>query len=526
MNTFCRENKEHNMKKATKQYNQKIDICSINYKLRHTVRMRGMYKKVHSAIIALFTLVFLSGVLSSCGRLNMEGIEPRNQDAYNPIEELNTPLPKPSINPEVSPTPSESLDNAEESSEHSNTYEHPDNEPIITPEEPLESSESHRPPPDLSPGNSSGVPQDAYPDKSPDTTPDASPHKPCETSPEPSKTPKPLESTPPGPPQDPPPTPTPPSSPVENINIVNPYVPYTYDQMKDESLKLAELYPEIITLDSIGYSVEGRELTLIKLGKGNKKIILCGSHHAREYISSSYLMKMIEEYSKAYSNNNYFGKYNIREILDQISIYIVPMVNPDGVNLVNKGIDSVNDKEAVEAMVMLRPSYREWKANINGVDLNRHYPAKWEEKYDEVGKPASESFKGAAAGTEPEIQAMMKLSNENEFILAASFHTKGNVIYWADRGTVGSIPGVKEMTKRLASLTKYQSMPISEDPSIYSAGYENWFRLVFLRPAFCIELTPYNNTDVPHNEKKFDSLVWNNAKYIGLFMADEALGRQ
>ena len=283
MNTFCRENKEHNMKKATKQYHQKIDICSINYKLRHTVRMRGMYKKVHSAIIALFTLVFLSGVLSSCGRLNMEGIEPRNQDAYNPIEELNTPLPKPSINPEVSPTPSESLDNAEESSEHSNTYEHPDNEPIITPEEPLESSESQRPPPDLSPGNSSGVPQDAYPDKSPDTTPDASPHKPCETSPEPSKTPKPLESTPPEPPQDPPPTPTPPSSPVENINIVNPYVPYTYDQMKDESLKLAELYPEIITLDSIGYSVEGRELTLIKLGKGNKKIILCGSHHAREY---------------------------------------------------------------------------------------------------------------------------------------------------------------------------------------------------------------------------------------------------
>ena len=77
-------------------------------------------------------------------------------------------------------------------------------------------------------------------------------------------------------------------------------------------------------------------------------------------------MKMIEEYSRAYSNSNNFGKYNVREILDQISIYFVPMVNPDGVNLVNKGLDAVNNREAIEAMVMLKPSYREWKANING----------------------------------------------------------------------------------------------------------------------------------------------------------------
>lgn len=456
----------------------------------------------------------------------MQGIEPRNQDAYNPIKELNTPMPEPSVNSEVSPTPSKSSDNeGEEPAEHSNPHEQTDNEPIITPDVPLESSEAQSPPSDLSPDNSPGVPQDSCPDTQPDATSGASSGKPYDTLPEPSKTPGPLETTPPEPSQNPPPTPTPPPF-SENINIVNPYIPYTYEQMKDESLKLAELYAEIITLDSIGDSAEGRELTLIKLGKGDKKIILCGSHHAREYISSSYLMKMIEEYSKAYYNNNYFGKYNVREILDKISIYIVPMVNPDGVNLVNKGLTSVNNQEAVEAMVMLRPSYREWKANINGVDLNRHYPAKWEEKYDEVVKPASESFKGTAAGTEPEIQAMMKLSNNNEFILAASFHTKGNVIYWADRGTVDSISGVKDTAKRLASLTRYQRMPVSEDPSIYGAGYENWFRLVFSRPAFCIELTPYNNTDLPHDDKKFDSLVWNNAKYIGLFMADEALGRQ
>jgi hypothetical protein len=68
-------------------------------------------------------------------------------------------------------------------------------------------------------------------------------------------------------------------------------------------------------------------------------------------------------------------------------------------------------------------------------------------------------------------------------------------------------------------------MPVSEKPSVYGAGYENWFRLEFKRPAFCIELTPSNKTDVPHDDTKFDSLVWNKAKYIGLFLADEGLKR-
>jgi len=289
--------------------------------------------------------------------------------------------------------------------------------------------------------------------------------------------------------------------------------------------ELMETYPDIISLDVAGRSVEGRDLVLMKLGKGEKKIILCGSHHAREYISSTYLMKMAEEYARAYYDTGSYGNYDVKNILDSICIYIVPMVNPDGVNLVVNGPDSVGDKDAVAAMAMLRKTYKEWKANINGVDLNRQYPAEWEKKYDEIGRPASENYKGEAPATEPEVKAMMELSLANDFILAASFHTKGNVIYWADRGTVDLIPGVKDMANRLSRLTRYSLMPVSDDPSIYGAGYENWFRLEFLRPAFCIELTPLNNTDVPHDDRKFDKLVWNNAKYIGLFLADEALKR-
>lgn len=347
---------------------------------------------------------------------------------------------------------------------------------------------------------SAEITQDSDPDisPSPEPTPTAKP--------EPSPKPVPSEETAPG-------------------AIVNPYVRYTWDQMMAEAQRLRETYPEWIALDSAGASVEGRDLLVIRLGKGDRKILLCGAHHAREYISSSYLMKMVEVYADKAAKGELLGDFNPRELLNRVTMVVVPMVNPDGVNLVNNGLQAVSDQEVVAAMVMVNPSYRHWKANINGVDLNRQYPALWEEKYDDVGQPASENYKGAASATEPEVQAMMALARSDDFVLSASFHTKGEVIYWADRGTVNAISGARAIARRMGKATGYELMPVSEEPSVYAAGFENWFRLEFKRPSFCIELTPSNNTEDPHDDRKFDSLVWNKAKTIGLILADEALKR-
>jgi hypothetical protein len=349
----------------------------------------------------------------------------------------------------------------------------------------------------------------SYPDQQPEKQPKPSSVPTASALPKPENTPKPDPDT---------------NVPVQSLKgIVNPYVPYTYDQMMNEAKELEEKYKDILTTGSIGKSVEGRELLLIKLGKGEKRILLCGAHHAREYISSSYLMKMAEEYAAACTDSGKYGNYNVKDILDKVTLYMVPMVNPDGVNLVNQGIAAVSNQEAIAAMKMVNPSYREWKANINGVDLNRQYPAYWDEKYDNVGVPASENFKGTAPATEPEVKAMMRLTEETGFELAASFHTKGNAVYWADSGTAHLILQAKGIADRLSSLTGYDLMPVSKDPSVYGAGYENWFRQEFKRPAFCIELTEYNNKDLPHDDRYFDSLVWERAKYIGLFLANEAM---
>lgn len=286
------------------------------------------------------------------------------------------------------------------------------------------------------------------------------------------------------------------------------------EELTQDALKLRNLYPEIISIGVIGKSVEGRDIMLLRLGKGTKKLLLLGTHHAREYITSTFLIKTVDDYAKAYSANEKLGKYDIRALLDQTTVYIVPMVNPDGVNLVQNGVDAVKNPEKVKQMRMLKDSYEEWKANINGVDLNRQYPCHWDEKESNTDVPSSEMYKGKSPASEPEVQAVIKLCKENDFALAASFHTKGEVIYWADSGTDDSIAADDSIAETLAGVTGYKLMPVSEDPAVYGAGFENWFRQDFLSPAFCIELTPTGNGSAPHDDSQFSKLVWDKTKYL------------
>ena len=463
--------------------------------LRKKVEMHA--REYACAAVAIMAVTVVAGLFSSCSAMRMGGrnLEKEWNQEYRKDEE--TPVPTPT--PFLTSTPG--------------------GKPVNTPLSTVEA-------PSVLPSSSPEAKPVAVPTPTPNETSAPSPGEaltptptavitPIPSTPETSAAPS---TTPVPPATSAAPTPTPNS----NKAIVNPYVAYTWDQMMEEAAALEEAYGDILELDSAGLSVEGRDLLLIRLGKGDKKIFLCGTHHAREYITSSYLMKMTEEYARSYTESSKFAGYNVRALLEKVTLYIVPMVNPDGVNLVNNGIKAVSNQDTVAAMAMVKKTYREWKANINGVDLNRQYPAEWDEKYDNVGKPASENYKGTDSATEPEVKAMMELCESNDFILAASFHTKGNTIFWADSGTVKSIPGAQDMVKRLESLTKYTIEPVSQKPSVYGAGFENWFRLRFSRPGLCIELTPMNNTDVPHNDLKFDSLVWSKAKAVGLFLADEA----
>lgn len=104
---------------------------------------------------------------------------------------------------------------------------------------------------------------------------------------------------------------------------------------------LNTLYRKFPFLDikPVGVSNLGNSINVIRLGTGNKKVFYSASFHANEWITSVLLMKFIEDYCNTYVSNGKIYNYSTQDLFNSCSIYIMPMVNPDGVNLVTGNIN-------------------------------------------------------------------------------------------------------------------------------------------------------------------------------------------
>lgn len=302
--------------------------------------------------------------------------------------------------------------------------------------------------------------------------------------------------------------------PIEHV--VYPYQAYSYEMLVNDAEKLHMMYPDLIKTSSIGKSVENRDLVLIEFGKGENKIFVCGAHHAREYISSTYLMYAIDQYAYAYENNSLWGQYNPRAILDNVTYCIVPMVNPDGVNLVQNGVDATTNAEALKSMLLVdgkKYGFTSWKANIHGVDVNWNYDKDW---FIERNKNArgSTGFNGEMPNTEPETIAVSQYVDAHSFDAYFSFHTQGQIFYWAD-----SIANPTNIQNAIRKDTGF--LPSKDAGSGIGGSFFDYVYRKYDKPTITVELCPYVGP-YPYPDENFDN-VWAPAKNILLVAGNEII---
>ncbi len=268
---------------------------------------------------------------------------------------------------------------------------------------------------------------------------------------------------------------------------------------------LRDFYPELISTEVIGSSVKGKDITLLKLGKGDKKACIVAGLHAKEDIAVVFTMRCIEEYAAAYySKSGKFGSYNLRKMLDEYTLYIVPLLNPDGLDIVNAGemplyTDTLSD--------VVREDY---KSNANGVNLNRNFPFRWDQIISSPAEPDESDYRGPSENSEPETQAIVKLVENNDFEWLFSMHCKGYFVYWAD--CYNSITNFdRKLSNRLKDVCGFGLCGATPLKNL-GGGLENWFRYKTGNPGFCVELV---GPDYSSEVNKYFSLKtnWNQTKY-------------
>ena len=275
--------------------------------------------------------------------------------------------------------------------------------------------------------------------------------------------------------------------------------------------KLVDAYPFLRT-EVLTTTAFGRPVQTVVIGQGDRKVIYSASHHANEWITTPVLLKFLEDLAEAVQNNGKLFGVEAQNIVNAATIYIVPMVDPDGVDLVTGAIEpGTLEYETANRIADNFPSIpfpNGWKANLLGVDLNLQYPAGWlqarEIKFGQgFNKPAPRDYVGRAPLNQRESIALAQYTEDIDPALVLAYHTQGKVIYWQFKDY--KVPGARELAEEFARLSGYAMEDTPYESSF--AGYKDWFIQNWRRPGFTIEVGSGEN---PLPLEQFDEIYKDN----------------
>ena len=294
------------------------------------------------------------------------------------------------------------------------------------------------------------------------------------------------------------------------MSIVQTDIPMTSQRCIDTILKITETYP-FCRSEELTTTAFGRPIRTLVLGNGPRKVIYSAAHHANEWITTPVLLKFAEELAEANQTGGQLFSTDARTLSENTTIYLVPMVDPDGVDLVTGAIEpGTVQYETARTLADRYPALSfssGWKANLLGVDLNLNYPAGWlqarEIKFTQgYTRPGPRDYVGRAPLDQRETRALAGYTRFIDPELVLAYHSQGEVIYWQFGEEV---PGARELGERFAKVSGYELADTPYESSF--AGYKDWFIQEFRRPGYTIEVGTGDN---PLPLSQFDKIYRDN----------------
>ena len=207
----------------------------------------------------------------------------------------------------------------------------------------------------------------------------------------------------------------------------------SYDEaggIRDQLRAIARNNPQIAKLETIGTTLNGREILALKLTQaagevpdGSRPAVLYSStQHAREWIAAEVNRRLLTWYIERWRAND----RSIKRLLKDSELWFVLVANPDGYQytfdaerLWRKNLRD-NDGDGVTTVSV-------------GVDPNRNYPNHF--MYDEEGSSSilsSQTYRGESAVSEAETVALKGLLDRVDFAFQVNWHSAGEWLLYAE----------------------------------------------------------------------------------------------
>lgn len=196
---------------------------------------------------------------------------------------------------------------------------------------------------------------------------------------------------------------------------------YSSETLTKEIREIARTHPRTAACRTIGYSRDGRPVSMLCVGRGDRVLFCTAGIHGRESVNPAVLVKMAGEYARGFEDCAlYAGKYDLRRMLTDHAVCFVPLVNPDGYEIALGGLSAVRDARLRDTLLCRGTVGADWKKNAGGVDINRNFPAR--------------SYAGGGTGdhpaSEPETRALIRLFGQFDSVGYLDFHSRGRVLYY------------------------------------------------------------------------------------------------
>ncbi len=235
----------------------------------------------------------------------------------------------------------------------------------------------------------------------------------------------------------------------------------------------------------IGITACRRNIPAYTIGNGDG-LLICGAFHGMERITSAVAFSFLIEVCEKMENDSEFSDFVCKK-----GLTVVPMVNPDGVEISIHGAKKAGNKAEFvsECLIKAGMPHTKWQANACGVDINHNFDAGYQNVKENEHKmgitaPAHTRYGGEFPESENETKALCDLCRRNNFSTAVALHTQGREIYYNFGQNTPESSFV--IASKLSSLSGY-NVSYPQEIAV-GGGFKDWFIEKFHRPAFTFEI--------------------------------------